>query len=67
MNAGELGGGATGDLGSPERDQLPLSRQYSVPIPPYFLGCNVRLEVGKLRRELVLGLAPELGGSLRRL
>jgi hypothetical protein len=47
MNAGELGGGATGDLGSPERDQL-------------------RLEVGKLRRELILGLAPELGGRGRR-
>ena len=37
MNAGELGVGATGDLGSPERDQLPSSRQYPVPIAPCFL------------------------------
>jgi len=43
MNAGELGVGATGDLGGPELDQL-------------------RLEVGELGRELILGLVPQLGG-----
>jgi hypothetical protein len=31
VNAGELGVGASGDLGGPERDQLPSIRQYSVP------------------------------------
>jgi hypothetical protein len=46
MNAGELGVGATGDLGGPELDQL-------------------RLEVGELGRELILGLVPQLGGLLR--
>jgi hypothetical protein len=31
MDAGELGGGASGNLGSPERDQLPCACQYPVP------------------------------------
>ena len=43
MNAGELGVGASGNLGGPELDQL-------------------RLEVGELRRELILRLVPQLGG-----
>jgi hypothetical protein len=33
VNAGELGVGASGDLGSPELDQLAATRQYA--IPPY--------------------------------
>jgi hypothetical protein len=31
VNAGELGVRASGDLGGPERDQLPLVRQYFIP------------------------------------
>lgn len=31
MNAGELGVGASSDLSSPERDQLPSIRQCSIP------------------------------------
>jgi hypothetical protein len=64
MNAGELGVGASGNLGGPELDQLPS-------IPSAFhlrFQCSVagdaRLEVGELRRELILGLVPQLGGLL---
>jgi hypothetical protein len=32
VNAGELGVGASSDLGGPERDQLPLHGQYAIPI-----------------------------------
>ena len=32
-----------------------------------FVRRDVRLEVGELSRELILGLVPELGGLLRRL
>ena len=65
MDAGELGGRAAGDLGGPELDQLPLH-------PSAFrLSCqcsvfgDIRLEVGELGRELILGLVPQLGGLLR--
>ena len=68
MDAGELGGRATGDLGSPERDQLAVFQSASCPV---FLRSStagdVRLELGELGSELVLGLVPELGGLLRRL
>jgi hypothetical protein len=43
MDAGELGGGGTGDLGGPQLDQL-------------------RLELRQLSAQLILGLAPQLGG-----
>ena len=64
MNAGELGVGASGDLGGPELDQLPL-----LPSACQFrfqccVAGDVRLEVGELGRELILGLVPQLGGLL---
>ena len=65
MNAGELGVGATGDLGGPELDQLPLHPSaFHVPCQCSGFG-DVRLEVGELGRELILGLVPQLGGLLR--
>lgn len=40
------------------------SRQYSS-LVLLFASSDVRLEVGELRREVILGLAPQLGGLLR--
>jgi hypothetical protein len=65
MNAGELGVGATGDLGGPELDQLPLHPSaFRLPCQCSVFG-DIRLEVGELGRELILGLVPQLGGLLR--
>jgi hypothetical protein len=65
MDAGELGVGATGDLGSPELDQLPSHPSaFHLPCQCFVFG-DVRLEVGELGRELILGLVPQLGGLLR--
>jgi hypothetical protein len=66
MDAGELGVGASGDLGSSERDQLPSVRQYAAAFW-LSMSCDVRLEVGELAREVLLGLVPQLGGLLKRL
>jgi hypothetical protein len=57
VNAGELGVGASSDLSGPERDQLPSIRQYFV-LPKISISCDVRLEVGELVREVLLGLVP---------
>jgi hypothetical protein len=65
MNAGELGVGATGDLGSPELDQLPLHPSAFHLLRHYSIFGDIRLEVGELGRELILGLVPQLGGLLR--
>jgi hypothetical protein len=67
VNAGELGVGASGDLSSPESDQLPSIRQYASPSRFSFVMRNVRLEIGELAREVLLGLVPQLGGLLQRL
>jgi hypothetical protein len=67
VNAGELGVGASGDLGSPESDQLPSIRQYASLSRVSFVMRNVRLEIGELAREVLLGLVPQLGGLLQRL
>jgi hypothetical protein len=64
VNAGELGVGASGDLSSPELDQLASIRQHA--IPSIFLICDVRLELSELAREVLLGLVPQLGGLLQR-
>lgn len=67
MDAGELGGRAAGDLGSPELDQLPLSLSASCPVVCGGGRCDVRLELRELGSKVVLGLVPELGGLLQRL
>lgn len=68
MDAGELGGGASGNLGSPELDQLAFGVSASCSGGGCVCGgCDVRLELSELGREVVLGLVPELGGLLRRL
>ena len=66
MDAGELSGGAAGDLGGPELDQLPLHPSaFRLPCQCSVFG-DIRLEVGELGRELILGLVPQLGGLLQR-
>jgi hypothetical protein len=68
VNAGELGVGATGNLGGPELDQLaslPSAFHYS----SFWcsISGDIRLELGELGREVILGLVPQLGGLLQRL
>jgi hypothetical protein len=67
VNAGELGVGASGNLGSPELDQLALLPSAFHSSSSCSISGDVRLEVGELGREVILGLVPQLGGLLQRL
>lgn len=66
MNTGELRR-ASGDLASPQRNQIPSICQHSVTRPRFLSIGNPRFQLLQLGVQLLLGLAPQLGGLLRRL
>lgn len=65
MDAGEFGR-ATGDLASPELDELAIFRQRFVLAWVGLLG-NARLELEELGVQVLLRLVPQGSGLLRRL
>jgi len=63
MDASELGR-ASGDLASPERDQLAFVRQHSGLYLGSYPLADARLKLLELGVEVLLRLAPQLGGLL---
>ncbi len=67
VDASELGVGTSSNLCGPERNQLAAHCQPFLSFSSTLNMYDARLEVGELSREVILGLAPELGGLLHRL
>lgn len=67
MDAGELGGGSSGNFASPQADQFPSISVSTSVLPICSKIGNPRFQLLQLGAQILLRLVPQLGGLLRRL